>query len=210
MRDYVQWHKEYDDPGSELSWRLRTVQGYISAALDERAGGPVQVVSLCAGEGRDIVDVLSRRPDALRAKVTLIELHPEIAAAARRRASGAGLPDVEVRVADAGSTDSLQGAVPADLVLLVGIFGNISEHDITGTVAAVPQFCKLGATILWSRGRDREDINGMVRSWFRAAGCSELAYDTLETGSRPAAGAFRFTGQPQPLVPGQRLFSFLR
>ena len=210
LRDYEQWHREYDDPGSDLSWRLGKVRRYITAALDERAG-PVRALSLCAGDGRDLLGVLSARGDADRVEATLVEIHQRIAEAAREAA--AGLSHVRVLTADAAEPDLYAGAVPVDLVLLVGIFGNISDGDIRATVAAAPQLCRPGATLIWSRGRrDNDDI----RSWFAEAGFTEVDYASLASAadradrSVTALGVVRYDGPPQPLIPGQRLFTFLR
>ena len=212
LRDYQEWHHAYDDPDSGLSWRLRTVQRYIREMLDERPG-PLRVLSLCSGDGRDLIEVLSERADADRVEVTLVELHPEIAEAARANAATAGLHRVQVLTADAGNTDLYAAAVPADLVLLMGIFGNISNTDLAGTIAAAPQLCRPGATVLWSRGRFPDDLNNLVRDWFTAAEFVELDYATKNfegQGDWPALGAVRFAGEPADLVPGRQLFTFLR
>lgn len=209
MRDYEAWHDAYDDPESALSWRLGTVQRYLRAALD-RHPGPIRVLSSGAGDGRDILGVLTERDDAQRVAVTLIEIHPAIAQRARAAAATAGLPGVEVRVADAGDTDSYVAAVPADVILLVGIFGNITDDDLRRTIAAAPRFCAPGATVLWSRGRQPDDRNVAVRTWFAAAGFAELDYAEMDRGSLPALGAMRYTGAPQPLAIGRQLFTFLR
>ena len=209
LRDYQKWHRAYDDPNSGLSWRLQTVQRYIREALD-RHPGPMRIVSVCSGDGRDVIDVLAQRDDADRVSVTLVELHPQIAADARDAAAAAGLTRVEVRTADAGITDTYAGAVPADLVLMVGVFGNITDADLEATIAAAPAFCSPGATLLWSRGRDRTDRNDAVRGWFADAGFTELDYASRDTGSRPALGAMRYDGEPRAVTPGRRLFTFLR
>lgn len=209
LRDYQVWHQHYDDPESGLSWRLRTVQGYLREALDTRPG-PIRVLSLCAGDGRDVLDVLTERDDRDRVSATLVELHPQIAEAARERAVAARLPRVHVRTADAARPDHYADAVPADVVLLVGIFGNISEQDIQATVRAAPQLCTSGATLLWSRGRNRGDLNDTIRGWFAEAGFAELDYATHDSDSRPALGAMRYRGQAEPLVAGQQLFTFIR
>jgi hypothetical protein len=208
MRDYQQWHRGYDDPGSVLSWRLARVQDHIRAVLDTRTGA-LRVLSLCSGDGRDVSDVVSQRADAARLTVTFVELDPDIADQARRRAAAAGLAHAEVRVADAGDTSTYADAVPADLVLLVGILGNITVDDIRATIAAAPQLCAPGATLLWSRGRDQGDLNHDVRRWFAEAGFSELDYQAHESPDGPALGALRYDGPPQPLEPTQ-LFTFLR
>lgn len=209
MRDYEAWHRGYEDPASTLPWRLGVVQQAIDVALDERTG-PVRVLSACSGDGRDVIGVLSRRTDADRVSARLIEVHPTIARAAERAAAAAGLPAVSVHAADAGETDAYVGAVPAEVVLLVGIFGNITDRDIARTIAAAPQLCAPGATLVWSRGRDGGDRNAEVRAWFAAAGFDEIAYRTLDEGTRPAVGIARYVGEPADLVTGQRLFTFIR
>jgi hypothetical protein len=133
MRDYLKWHDGYDDPSSDLSWRLRQAQAYIRQALDHLEG-PVTVISLCAGDGRDVLQVLADRNDSARVRTTLIELHPVLAQRARTFAADAGLTGVTVRSQDAGNTTAYAGSVPADLVIMMGIFGNISDDDVRRTI----------------------------------------------------------------------------
>ncbi len=208
LRDYDQWHRRYDDPTSDLSWRLRTVQGYLRQALDRHAG-PIRVLSSCSGDGRDVLEVLAQRTDAERVNAVLIEVHPVIADRARRSAAGLAA-HVEVRVADAGVTDTYLGAVPAEVVLLVGILGNISDADLTRTIAAAPALCRPAATLLWTRARADGDRNNVVRARFAVAGFTELDYATLDVGNWPAVGVMRYDGPATPLPVGVRLFTFLR
>jgi hypothetical protein len=224
-RDYTQWLTHYDDPESDLSWRLRRVQAHVADAL-ERHRGPCRILSACSGDGRDVIEVLKGRVHgggaargskgvvplantADRVRVVLLELHPDIADRARAAAAAAALPEVEVRTVDAGTTDAYAGAVPAEIVLLVGIFGNISDDDLWRTIVAAPQLCAPGATLLWSRGRDEGDLNGEVRARFAAAGFTELAYETLDRDGWPAFGVVRYDGPPVDLVPDQPLFTFI-
>lgn len=210
LRDYDRWHDRYDDPNSDLSWRLRRVQQYILQFLDQRRG-PVRILSVCAGDGRDLFQVLAERGDTGRITATLLELHPGLAERAISTAASTA-PDaaVSVRVVDAGNSDAYLGAAPADLVLLVGILGNISDRDVQALIAAAAQFCSPGADVVWSRGRDASDRNDDVRAWFAAAGFAEVEYAALDAGSRPALGLMRYTGEPVDLVPGQHLFTFWR
>ncbi len=208
MRDYEEWHRQYDDPDSDLSWRLRTVQGYLGRVLD-RYPGPIRVLSCCSGDGRDLLEVLAHRADAERVSAVLVELHPAIADRARRAAAGSAAR-IEVRTADAGVTDTYLGAVPADVVLLVGVLGNISDADLARTIATAPALCRPAATLLWTRARAGEDLNDTVRARFAAAGFTELDYATLDTGSWPAVGVVRYDGPPMSLATGERLFTFLR
>ena len=209
MRDYVSWHDAYDDPASGLSWRLSRVRHHIAAALDRTAGRPVTAVSLCAGDGRDLIGVLSLREDASRVAVSLVELNPELAD--RARVAAQGLP-VRVITADAGDPSVYAGLVPADLVVMVGVFGNISDPDLEGLIRSAPAFCRPGATLIWSRGRDDDihDLNDTVRGWFAQSGFGELAYEEYGTSERPSMGVVRYQGEPVALDPRRRLFTFIR
>ncbi len=209
LRDYEQWLHRYDDPRSALSWRLRQVQAWLRQDLDHRSG-PIRLLSVCAGDGRDIIDVLSDRKDSARVKSVLLEAHPGIADRARARAAEAGISGLMVRTSDAADTSAYVDAVPADLVLLVGIFGNISRTDVSTTIATAPQFCAPGATVIWSRGRDRDDINDSIRAEFGDAGFTELGYAESALPSRPALGSMRYDGPPVPLDTTQHLFTFWR
>ena len=211
LRDYDAWHRQYDDPESGLSWRLRKVQTWIGEALDAHPG-PYRILSACSGDGRDIIGVLSGRADANRVQAVLVELHPEIAQRARDSALAAGLSGITVRTEDAGTTDAYAGAVPVHLVLLVGIMGNIPDADLWRLIDASPQLCVPGARLIWSRGRDSEDINDQIRTRFATAGFAELAYATNDDDpeSRIGLGLVRYDGPPVALVPRRRLFRFVR
>ncbi len=217
LRDYQDWHRRYDDPGSNLTWRLMQVREHIHEALD-RHPGQIRALSVCAGDGRDVLGVLAERSDAGRVATVLLELHPVLAQQARHAASAAGLSEVEVRTVDAGLSTAYSGAVPADVVLLVGIFGNIRDEDLWRLVAFAPQLCRPGATLIWSRGRRfsralpgvTEDLNDDLRAQFAATGFTETGYLTRDGGSRPALGVVRYTGEPVDLALEQPLFSFVR
>ena len=164
--------------------------------------------------------MLSKRSDAGRVSAVLLELQPDLAQRARDAAATAGLAQVQVRTVDASSIDAYRDAVPADMVLMVGIFGNIADNDIWRLIAFTPQLCRPGTTLVWSRGRkfSRElpgvtsgDLNDEVRAKFAAAGFLEDVYETHEGGGRPALGVVHYAGPPVGLRPSPKpLFTFLR
>jgi len=205
--DWVEWHRDYDDPGSLLSRRGELVQGHLRAELDHAPAGHIRLISLCAGQGRDVIGVLAdhRRREDVRAR--LVELDEVNVAVAQQAAQAAGLDGVEVLQADAGITDACAGAVPAQIVLVCGVFGNISVSDIQVTVAALPSLCAPGALVLWTRHRVPPDLTPAIRSWFSEAGFREEAFDVSQDGFMSVA-AHRLTGEPAALTPSQRLFSF--
>jgi len=203
-KDWYDWHRPYDEEDSPLSRRLRLVQRHIAAFLDRRTDPALRVVSACAGQGRDLLGVLSGRPDAARVSGRLIEFDPRNAAVARQAAP----PGITVVEADAGELRAYDGAVPADLVLFAGVFGNIVDDDIKATVLALPQLCAPGATVIWTRTREAPDLTPTVRGWFAEAGFVEEAFEAPD-GVRFSVGVHRLAAPPQPLGDG-RLFTFVR
>ncbi|HXP20260.1 MAG TPA: hypothetical protein VN840_11505 [Streptosporangiaceae bacterium] len=138
MRDWVGWHEAYDDPSSPLAARLIQVRGHLSQAIDRARAGPVRLISLCAGQGRDVIGVLPGHPRRSDVHALLVELDQDNAALARDHAAAAGLSQVQVRQADASLAGSFADALPADILLLCGIFGNVSSADIKRTAEAAP------------------------------------------------------------------------
>jgi hypothetical protein len=209
MRDYVAWHADYDDPSSSLSQRLRRVQWHLSQAIDRVPAGPVRLVSLCSGQGRDIIGVLPDHPRRDDVSAVLVELDPDIAQAARQLAAEAGLTRVEVRQADAGRAEAFADALPADVLLLCGIFGNISDSDIRRTVAAAPAMCAPGATVIWTRHRFPPDVTPQVRAWFTEQRFDEIAFDTIDSDNL-SVGVTRLRGASPAVLPGDPRFTFVR
>ncbi|WP_134116525.1 SAM-dependent methyltransferase [Kribbella kalugense] len=202
--DWQTWHQRYDEPGSELSRRLEAVKAQVRDALDRAPAGPVPVVSLCAGQGRDLLEVLADHPRRADVQARLVELDPKLAASARERAGD--FDQVEVVTGDASLTDQYVGVVPAELVLLCGIFGNISPEDIQRTVDASPQLCRTGATVIWTRHREEPDLVPTICEWFESRGFERVWVSEPDAGF--GVGVHRFNGVPDPLVTGQSLFSF--
>jgi hypothetical protein len=213
-QDWARWHDSYDDPSSPLSTRLATVRAHLADAITAAPPGSVSLVSLCAGQGHDVLGVLPDHPRRDDVIPLLVELDPRNARLAAARASRKGLARVEVREADAGLTASYADALPADVLLLCGIFGNVSDDDIRATVTATPALCAPGGTVIWTRHRRPPDITPLIREWFAAAGFAEVAFEAPGTGStligvgvhrRPADPAWR---APATGLPGERLFTF--
>jgi ubiquinone/menaquinone biosynthesis C-methylase UbiE len=206
-RDWVDWHREYDDPGSRLSRRLAYVQQRVREAIESRPPGPIRVISVCAGQGHDILGVLSGHERASDVRALLVELDPHNADVARARAADAGLDGVEVVQGDASLTAAYRDAVPSDVLLLCGIFGNVSDEDIEFTVRNAARLCAPDATVLWTRGRWAPDLTPTIRRWFEQAGFEELAFDSDDDGGF-SVGTERLVTQPLDYDGSLRLFTF--
>ncbi|MFG3530328.1 class I SAM-dependent methyltransferase [Streptomyces sp. NPDC047917] len=205
--DWNAWHGKYDVADSWMERRLRTVQSQTWAALDDAPAGPLKVISLCAGDGRDLLHVLSDHPRRHEVRARLVELDSRNTAAASEAARLAKLDQVEVVTGDASLIDQYRDMTPADLVLVCGVFGNITDSDIEGTIGACNQLCKTGGTVIWTRNRAAPDRVPMICDWFDEQGF-ELQW-LSEPGAGYGVGVHRFTGTPQPLRTSARLFEFV-
>jgi DinB superfamily len=204
MSRWRDWHRGYDDADSPLARRLGIVQRCIADALDAAPPGPVRVISMCAGEGRDILGVVADHPRGQDVTGRLVELDPELA----RRARAAAPARIEVRGGDASSTSAYEGAVPADLVLVCGVFGNIPTDDITRTIRTLPSLCAPGAIVVWTRHRRPPDLTGVAREAFASAGFEEVAFETQD-GFLFGIGVNRLVAEPTAFEPGAEMFTFV-
>jgi hypothetical protein len=204
VTDWQQWHSAYSIDGP-LARRLAAVQEQIRLTLDRAAPGELRVLSLCAGAGRDLLPVLATHPRARDVIGRLVEQDHRLCSAA----AAAAPPTITVVCGDAGTTTACIGAAPADLLLLCGIFGNVSDSNIRTTVAAVPSLLAAGGTVVWTRHRGQPDITPRLRAWFDEAGVKETAFIT-RPGDRWSVGAGLRHAEPEPLSPDERLFTFVR
>jgi hypothetical protein len=205
--DWVEWHAGYDDDGSRLAHRLRIVQGLVRTALDALSAGPATAISMCAGQGRDLIEVLADHPRRADVRARLVELDPRNASAAHAAARAAGLDGVEIVEGDAGLVDEYAGFVPADLVLACGVFGNLTDADVERTVAACAALCRAGGTVVWTRHRGSPDRVPATCSWFERHGFERLFLTAPELGF--GVGAHRLTREPSPVPAGMRMFTFV-
>ncbi|MEV8503574.1 class I SAM-dependent methyltransferase [Actinoplanes sp. NPDC051475] len=202
--DWVAWHDAYDDPGSALARRLGWVQQEIRTVLAAAPPGPVTVVSMCAGQGRDLIGALAGHPRAGDVRARLVELDPANVNRAREAAQASGLGGIEVVRGDAGLTDHYLDLAPADLVLACGVFGNIPDAEVAATIDACAALCRQGGAVIWTRHRRPPDLVPVICSWFETRGFERVAVAGIGFG----AGVHRRVVQPARARPGVRMFRF--
>jgi hypothetical protein len=205
-RDWIDWHRHYDDPGSVMSRRLGIVSRVLADAITHAPAGSVRILSLCSGDGRDLA-TLTGHPRKSDVHATLVELNPQLAERATQTLRDGGI-GADVLNADAGLTDNYSGRAPYDIALVCGVFGNISPEDIRRTIAALAQLVRIDGTAIWTRHRRAPDLTPIVRGWFRDSGFVEIEFLPV-ADSFSAVGVARLdradSGTPLP----PRLFSFV-
>jgi hypothetical protein len=210
LRDYRAWHDDYDDPNSPLAERLRIVQRRLDELLTAAVPGPIRLISMCAGQGRDVLGVVPKHKRRSDVSGVLVELDPVNASGARHSAARQGLSSVEVLEADASVSDVYASFVPADIVLACGIFGNITNADLENTVRTLSMLCNQGAAVIWTRHREDPGLIRDIRTWFVDAGFEDLTFDAPESPKLYGIGTARRVGEPLPWRSGHRFFTFIR
>lgn len=210
--DWRVWHQDYDDPSSPVSHRLVEVRSRLADSL---AGwtGPVRLLSLCSGDARDTVPVVAATDREVQ--VTLVELEPTLAARASAAAAEAGV-EADVRVGDAGDPTTYADVLPVDVLLLVGVLGNVSDADARATVAATASMVVPGGIVIWSRSNrfrttpthDVPDPALWVRGLFEDAGFETVDY-LVPDDEAWRLGVSRLRELSDAPLPA-RLFSFVR
>jgi len=210
LRDYRAWHDHYDDPNNSLAQRLRIVQQRLDELLLAAPTGPIRLVSMCAGEGRDVFAVVPNHQRQADVNGVLVELDPGNVRQARESAARAAPASFQVIEGDAAISDVYAPFVPADVVLACGIFGNVSDADVENTVRTLSMLCNKGAGVIWTRHRREPDLNRHICRWLVHSGFEVLSFDAPENSTQSGIGTARLAGSPAPWRSGHRFFTFIR
>jgi hypothetical protein len=168
--------------------------------------GPARILSLCSGDGRDLLPGLASLERRCW-QALLVEKDESLASAASRTAQRLGLAEVTVTSGDAGEWSTFAAFLPVDLLLLCGIFGNIPDTDIRATVASTPAMLRPGASVIWTQGSSEPDLRPVIRAWFTDAGLTEVGFESEPEGF--GVGVARLMSAPLSVKGApDRLFSF--
>jgi hypothetical protein len=205
--DWYAWHRLYDRPNSKRAARLSQMQDLILRALDEQQGARVNVLSVCAGQARELLGAVERftRPGDVHAH--LIELDPRNVEYAERALREEGVGGVRTTVGDAGLRSHYEGIAPPDILLLCGVFGNLTQPDIERTIGLAQAIVRPGGIVVWTRHRNEPDCVPQIESWFASHGFTEI--HSSDPGDPVAITAHRLTGEGAPLPAENRVFTFI-
>jgi hypothetical protein len=88
VTNWLTWHAHYEDAQSPLARRLTVVRRLIEEAVAAHGGTQLRVLSLCAGDGRDVLPVINQWKTRKNVGARLIELDPQLADRARAFVAG--------------------------------------------------------------------------------------------------------------------------
>lgn len=210
-KDWHEWHHRYDNPNSSITLRLAVVQRDLRRALTEAPrdqDGVINLITMCAGEGRDVLPVLAEQKDGDRVKAILIEYDPTMSERARAAVEGLSLYDVEVKTADAGTTDTYHDLPLAQLLTVCSVFGNIPVADVRRTIATMPVLLADDGIVIWTRSA--HDPSHEVRRIFLDNGFTEMSFTSTQDDFF-WVGMHRLSDRSADIhlsQPGTRMFNF--
>lgn len=207
ISDWSDWHDEYENPDSELTHRSRLVQEQVVATLEGLPPGPVTVVSICGGQGRELIGALEGHDRRSDIQGRLVELEARNAAFAREWAQAVGLTGLEVREGDASASDNYDGLPRADLVIVSGVFGHLCPDDRRRLIAFLPQISRTGATVLITTYEENPKVTAELRTYFDECEFEETDWATTP-GGMFGVMAHQLRGEARPLIPHTTLFEF--
>ncbi len=208
-KDWFEWHDLYNTE-AKLQQRLQIVREYISYSLDASPPGIIRVVSVCAGDGRDLLGALENHPRAKDVHARLVELNPQLVERGRATIESLGLAkQIELINGDATISDNYVGAVPADIVIVCGVFGNLAdEAELNRLLGNLSFLSKQGAFVLWTRGHSNGiPYSETVRKFLRSAGFEEVNFKLTATRDM-GVGIHRYKGENVAAPKEQQLFAF--
>jgi len=208
--DWVEWHNLYDGSPA-LKARLALVRKHLAKCFELLPAGPISLLSICAGDGRDLIGVLAEHPRRSDVTAVLVENSIELVERGRKDIAAAGFQNqLRFVLADATESSLYQGVVPVDVVLAAGVFGNLRPDQTVRLIGSLRALVRRDGYFIWTRHRRLHDglaqIESIRRSLhesdFDEAGIADTVDDAFTVCTH------RYRGTVQPLLSGEKLFEF--
>jgi hypothetical protein len=207
--EWSDWHDAYQDTSSELVGRMMGVRRHVAAIVAEAPAGPVTVLSICGGQGRELIGALEDHPRRGDVRGRLVELDSDNTAFASRWAVKAGVSGLEIITGDASLGASYEGLAPVDLVVISGVFGHLSTSDRLRLIDFTRQLCHTGTGMVWTSHRSNHGPAEWLRRAFVDRQFEELEHE-LVPGDDLSFTVTRgtYTGAQQHFEPHEKIFTF--
>ena len=208
--DWAKWHEKYE-VSPAMKARLVIVREHLSRCLDLQPPGPIQILSICAGDARDLIGLMEAHPRKKDVNALLVENNSELVEAGRKVISEAGIESqLTFSMSDATISSTYVEFVPVDIALLSGVFGNLRPEECARLIRSLCSLCKRGGYVVWTRHRQ---IHGglsqiaLIRQHFEDSRFEEVQIgDTAD--DKFTIATYRYQGAGEILRAGGKLFEF--
>ena len=127
-KDWFEWHDNYRTR-PRMRHRLQIFREYISNYLNQFPPGKITVISVCAGDSRDLIGSLFNHCRTSDVYGRLVEIDSRLVEAGRSAAESAGLAAPTEFICGYATLGSVsQGFVPLVFVLFCGCFLNLCQE----------------------------------------------------------------------------------
>ena len=191
--------------------RLSAVQEHLAECLDTAPPGPVHIISICAGDGRDVIGVLESHPRRDDVSAWLVESNEQSVDFGIRRAQSAGL-ERTVNFVNEDATDyvTYRNMAPADIVLVCGVWGHVPTPERKPLVRAIASLCKPNGVVIWTRGVSKGLAQlREIQSHFVGPSWEEVRLH-LTPDKWWGVASHRYYGPPVERPESGRIFNFQR
>jgi hypothetical protein len=202
-RSYPDYHKK------RFQQRLLAVQEHLAECIDLAPRGRVRVISMCAGDGRDVIGVLGSHPRQKDVSAWLVESNRQTVADGARQTLSAGLENTVKFLNEDGTVyATYKKIVPADVVLLCGVWGHVPTNERAQLVRAMACLCKPGSAVIWTRGVSK-DMTRLheIESLFDSSSWEQVRL-SITSDKKWAVATHRFRGPPLELPESGQIFHF--
>jgi hypothetical protein len=218
--DWHKWHNVYEQSPA-LKKRLALVRKHLSRSLDRSPLGELRIISLCAGDGRDLLRTLADHKRRADARARLVELDPNLVADGENTSRALELSNhVEFVKADATDPGCYRAVAPANIVMMCGMLGLVGFPELPNVVRALQALCAHKGHVVWTRRLDwRDGVQQtkvlqelMAKAGFRRVALNVTSFGALfakTPGPSFAVGTHRYEGDSVALPESGRLFAIL-
>jgi hypothetical protein len=216
--DWHNWHTAYEH-NPALQKRLALVRKHLLRCLDRSAPGEVRIISVCAGDGRDVLSTLADHRRLGDARVRLVELDPNLVADGENACRSLRVSKhVEFVIGDATHPAPYRAVAPAHIVLMCGMLGLVDLAELPNVVRAMQALCAHQGYVVWTRRLDWRDgmrqtmvLQGLLaKAGFTRAALNLTSFGALlsrRLGPTFAVVTHRYDGQSVALPESGHLFA---
>jgi ubiquinone/menaquinone biosynthesis C-methylase UbiE len=189
--------------------RLRVVQEQLAECLDQAPHNPLRLLSICAGDGRDVIGVLQSHRRREDVEAYLVELNGQSVSEGVKNVRGSGLENVVKFIhADATEYSTYKNLAPCDIVLICGVWGHVTANERANLIHALALFCKPSGKVIWTRKISKgEHMLKVVQSQFDEASWT-LVRQSSTSDNKWAVCTYRYHGPALEVPANGRIFSF--